>query len=212
MHKPNKEDIKRKVRETYGRVAVTESSGCGCKRNVILGLVVAGLAMPSLALAQDPFSGIYGAVEGGIGIINKDGTVLAGAVDETEKSALIGVVLGMRSSIGRDRNFVIGLEVNGDSYAANSDWRYGISGIAGVKVRDKNLVHLRVGYGEFNSDNLDLNGLVIGGGYERLLGDSTSLRFDYKYLNYGDVNYADDSIDYGGHEITTAFVLRFGAY
>lgn len=172
-----------------------------------LGLAIASLAVLHPAMAQDRFEGVYGAVEGGMGYIKREGTTFLGPIDETDNSAIIGGALGVRSNFGDNTDLVLGLEAGGDLYTDGSQWRYGISGIGGWKVRDDDLAYVRVGYGSF-SDDVDLDGMVLGAGYELALNNRFSLRFDYRSLFYGDTNFVDNSIDNHGHEITTALVFR----
>ena len=175
---------------------------------VALGLVLAGLATSHPASAQDNLEGIYGAIEGGAGYIKREGTTFLGPVDETDTSAIIGGALGARSNFGAGARLVLGLEAGTNLYTDTSEWRYGIYGIGGLRVRDDDLAYVRIGYGRFESDGTDLDGLVLGAGYELALDDRFSLRFDYRSLFYGDTTFVDNSIDYHGHEFTTALVFR----
>lgn len=179
------------------------------KAFAISGLAVAGLTAPTETLAQDSFDSFYGAVEGGAGVVKLEGTTFLGPIDDEESSSLIGGALGVRWALGTDRRLVLGLETTADLYTDNSDWRYGVYGIGGLRVRDNDLAYLRVGYGELSSDLLDLDGMVLGAGYELALTDRSGLRLDYRSLFYGDTNFVDNSIDYSGHEITVAFVFHF---
>lgn len=179
-------------------------------RHAVLGLAAAVLMTPSGASAEDIFEGLYGAIEAGVGAVKREGTTFVGPIDETDTSSILGGAVGVRTSLDTDRRFVIGVEAGSDFYTDTSEWRYGISGTAGVKVHDNGLAYLRVGYGKFSGDSLDHDGMVLGGGYEHVLSERTSLRFDYRSLFYGDVNFPDNSVDYHGQEITAALVIRLG--
>lgn len=172
------------------------------------GLAIAITMTPLVAWAKDGPESLYGVVEGGVGFIKQEGTTFIGPVDETDKSGIVGGAVGVRSSVGQGDRFVVGLEAGGDLYTDPSEWRYGVYGIAGWKTRNEDLAYIRLGYGGFSGDTLDLDGMVLGAGYELALNERTSLRFDYRSLFYEDVNFTDNSIDYHGHEITTALVFR----
>lgn len=176
--------------------------------NAIVGVVLASVATSSVARADDKFEGLYGAIEAGVGIVKQEGTTFLGPIDETEETAIIGAVVGARTDWGDDKQTVFGLEAGGDLYTDSSQWRYGIYGLAGRKIRGNDLAYVRVGYGKFNGDTQDLEGMVLGAGYELELNKRTSLRFDYKALFYGDVNFVDNAIDYQGHEVTMALVFH----
>lgn len=159
------------------------------------------------------FEGAYAGVEGGIGVLKIDGTTLAGPIDEVENSGFVGGVLGYRSPVGADGRFVLGVETALGLYTEGTNGRYGVYGIGGYRVGDKGLAYLRIGYGWLDGVQTGigtgLDGLVLGGGYEFALREKMNLRFDYKYLNYGDVSIPDNSFDFGGHEITAAILFNF---
>jgi opacity protein-like surface antigen len=180
-------------------------------RKIPSGLALMGLLLviPTAALGNDGLTGFYGVVETGVGIIESEGAILTGPFDETDQSGIIGGAIGYRMAVSDETPIVIGVEASADYYVDPSAWRYGVYGMAGVRVRESDLAYIRVGYGDLNRDDGDLDGMVYGGGYELSLNNGTAMRLDYRYLSYDDMNYPDATIDFTGHEVTLAFVGRF---
>ena len=181
-------------------------------KRVCAALIFLTVALPGMALAQD-YSGLYGGIEGGIGVIKTDGAILSGPVDEVDNTGLIGGVFGFRSPITPNGRIVLGIEGTVDFLTSDSDWRYGGYGIAGYRVGETGLAYLRVGYGKLDGVNTgvdnSLDGLVFGGGYEFGIRDRMSMRLDYRYLNYGGVDIPDNVLDFDGHEITAGLLVNF---
>jgi len=177
----------------------------------VLASLFAIVAPGSIQAAE--FDGPYVGAEAGIGILKMEGTTLGGPADVSDNSGLLSGVLGYRSPVGEDGRFVLGLEGVLGLYTSGTNMHYGVYGIGGYRVGENGLVYLRVGYGGLNgvqtATGSGVDGPVFGGGYEVSLQENISLRLDYRYLSYGDVNVPDNAIDYSGHEITTAVLFSF---
>ena len=172
--------------------------------------VIAGSAMllPASASAEG-FDGPYAGVQGGIAILNAEGSTLAGPIDTSDSEAFVGGLLGYRASLG-DTGLVLGVEGDAGIGTDSGDARYGASGIAGIKLGSSSLLYTRVGYGwREGMPATTGEGLVLGGGFETKLTDSLNLRLDYKHLGLGGTNFPDNTIDYSGHEVTGGVVLSF---
>lgn len=175
----------------------------------ILAIALAGLIIPAQTWAAGPFEGPYGGVSAGVGILKQEGAIFAGPFEEKTTSVLVGGLLGIRTGLGDNGQFVIGLEADVNYYTSGSDWRYGIYGTAGIKVGDKSLLYVRGGYGKLTGREDGLDGLVFGGGYEFAFSESMNLRLDYKNLHYGEINFSDNMVRSRGHEISTAVIFHF---
>lgn len=167
---------------------------------------------PGMALAE-PFNGPYAGAEAGIGILKSKGSTLAGPFETSDSSAIASAVLGYRVPLGSDSPIVVGAEGSVGIYSEGSNARYGISGIGGVRIADSGLVYLRAGYGWLDGietgANNGIDGLVLGGGAEFKLSEVISARADYKYLDYGGVNFSDNTVDFKGHEIVASILFNF---
>jgi opacity protein-like surface antigen len=174
--------------------------------------VFALIAMTSVAQAQD-FKGIYGGIESGIGILDVDGSTIAGPFSENDHSAIVGGIIGYRAPVGSDSRFVLGVEGQLGIYTSGSDLRYGVYGIGGYRVGDNGLLYARIGYswldGVANGVGKGIDGLAFGGGYEFGVSEDINLRLDYKYVDYDDIDFADNTMDFDGHEITAAVLFNF---
>lgn len=180
------------------------------KINMAIGLfATVFMASNAVSANDDMFNGAFGSLQVGASIVKYDGSTFAGPIDESDLSLLAGGTLGYRTTFGADSPLVIGVEADLNYYAADSDLRYGISGLAGFKVSERSLAYLRVGYGKLNNGVEDLDGMVLGGGFEFKLTSDTNLRLDYKKLNYKDVDFPDNSIRYDGHEVSMGMVFSF---
>ncbi len=184
-------------------------------KSLRLALACAGTALvatPGFASAE-PFNGPYAGVEAGVGVLKTKGSTIAGPFKDSDTSAIAGVVLGYRLPLGADSPIVVGAEGNLGIYEDGSNARYGVSGIGGVRIGDGGLAYLRAGYGWLEGIQTGagkgIDGLVLGGGGEIRLTDAISARADYKYLDYGGVNFPDNTIDFKGHEITASLLFNF---
>lgn len=167
------------------------------------------IASQAVSANDDLFNGSFGSLHAGFGVIKYEGSIFSGPIKESDLSFLAGGALGYRTTVGTDSPLVIGVEADLNYYSAGSDLRYGISGLAGFKVSENSLAYLRVGYGKLARDGEDLDGMVLGGGFEFKLTNDTNMRLDYKKLNYKDVDFIDNSIRYDGHEISAGMVFSF---
>ncbi len=181
------------------------------RTSLIPAIAMAGLMIPAQAWAADEFDGPYGGISAGAGIVKQDGALFAGPFENTSTALSIGGILGVRTSLGNDSGFVIGVEGDVNYYSSGSDWRYGVYGIAGFKVSDSGLLYVRGGYSKLDGFGFDedLDGLVFGGGYEFAFSKSLNLRFDYKNMDYGNVNFPDNIVNSNGHEISAAVIYKF---
>lgn len=180
---------------------------------IALPAVAAGMAfMPAAAHAED-FEGPYVGVEGGLGIVEVEGSTILGPFKESDNSAMIGGIVGMRTHLSGDSGLVIGAEGNLGIYTNGGDARYGISGIAGVQIGESSLLYTRLGYGWVDGiatpGGTGIDGIALGAGFETALADSTNVRLDYKYLGYEDFEVPDNTAHFSGHEITVGVVFGF---
>jgi len=172
----------------------------------------AGLAIPSAAHAEG-FDGVYAGVEGGIGILEADGSTLLGPFESSDQSAYVGGVLGARTHVGGEAGLVVGLEGNGGIYTSSGDGRYGVSGIAGFEVGEGSLLYTRVGYGWLDGvatpEGTGIGGIVLGAGFETQVSGNANIRLDYRYLGYEDFDIPDATSNFSGHEITAGVIFDF---
>lgn len=174
----------------------------------VAALAGAAFFLPAAANAEG-FDGPYAGVQGGLGILNAEGSTLAGPVDTSDSEAFVGGLLGYRAPLG-DSGVILGAEGDAGIYTDSGDGRYGLSGIAGVQLGDSSLLYGRVGYGWRDGLPADTGeGLVLGGGFETRLSRSVSFRLDYKHIDLGGTSIPDNTIDYSGHEITGGVVFGF---
>lgn len=181
------------------------------KISMTAALIGASFLITPMVSAQDDdlYNGLFGNLHAGAGIVKVEGTTFVGPIKESDFSLLAGGSLGYRTTLGANSPFVVGFEADLNYYAADSDIRYGISGLAGYKVGERGLAYLRVGYGKLDFGDNDLDGMIFGGGYEFKLTQDTNIRLDYRKLNYKGVDFPDFSYRYGGHEVTSGMVFRF---
>lgn len=178
-------------------------------------LPLAGLGLMLVALparAQD-YDGFYGVAEGGIGIVKSKGDTIAGPFSSSSDSGVFGGALGYRTQLAGDSRIVLGAEGVMGIYTNGADARYGVYGIGGFQTGAAGLLYGRVGFtwlDDFRTGvGRGINGLTIGGGYEYPIQDRMSVRLDYRYTDFDDINVPDNRVNFTGHEITAGFVLNF---
>lgn len=177
-------------------------------------LVTAALlgVVPEAAFAE-AFDGPYAGVEAGIGILKSKGSTIAGPFKKSEDSAVASVILGYRTTLGADSPIMVGAEGSLGIHSNGSNARYGVSGIGGVRIAENGLAYVRAGYGWLDGIQTGagsgIDGLVLGGGAEIRLSERMSARADYKYFDYGGVNFPDNTIDFKGHEIVASILFNF---
>jgi len=174
---------------------------------VVSTMIVA--AVPAAAHAED-YEGPYVGVEGGIGILNTDGTTIAGPFETSDTSAFFGGLAGLRTHVSGDAGLVVGVEGDLGVYTVGGDIRYGVSAIGGFEPAKGTLLYGRIGYaGRDGFPTGAGDGLMFGGGVETALSDSINIRLDYKHLDLGEIDIPDNSADYSGHEVTAGVVFGF---
>ncbi len=52
-------------------------------------------------------------------------------------------------------------------------------------------------------------GWCWGGGAELALSDRVSARAEYRHIDYGGINFPDNTLDFTGHEVTAAVLFNF---
>ena len=180
------------------------------KLKLAAALTVASFMMTPMASADDDiFNGPYGSLQVGASVVKMEGSIFSGPIKESDYSLLVGGALGMRTAVGADLPLVIGVEATANYYSADSDYRVGISGLAGVRVGARGLAYARVGYGKLARNAEDLDGMVLGGGFEFKITSDANIRFDYKKLNYKYTDFPDNAINYDGHEVSMGMVFSF---
>jgi len=131
-------------------------------------VIPAFVLTPGAAQAHD-FNGPYVGVEAGIGILEREGSTLAGPFDDSSNSAMASAVLGFRTPLGENSPVVLGAEGSVGIYSKDSNARYGISGIGGFRIGDNGLAYARAGYGWLDGIHTGrgkgIDGPVYGGGF-----------------------------------------------
>lgn len=179
-----------------------------------------GLAVLALALAGAPqiasaeaFNGPYAGVEAGLGKIKAEGSILTGPIKITDDSASVGVVTGYRMPVAEGLPVVLGVEGNLGLYTEGGDARYGLAGIGGMKIGDSALLYGKVGYawhdGVENGAGSGLDGMLLGGGAEVALSERISARAEYRQIDYNEIDFPDNSLDYTGHEFMAGVLFNF---
>lgn len=179
-----------------------------------------GLAVLALALAGAPqiasaeaFNGPYAGVEAGLGKIKAEGSILTGPIKITDDSASVGVVAGYRMPVAEGLPVVLGVEGNLGLYTEGGDARYGLAGIGGMKIGDSALLYGKVGYawhdGVENGAGSGLDGVLFGGGAEVALSERISARAEYRQIDYNEIDFPDNSLDYTGHEFMAGVLFNF---
>jgi len=95
--------------------------------SLTLSLAIAGILISPRTGAAASFDGPYAGLSVGAGILNEEGSLLAGPFEDKNTSAMAGGIFGMRTSVGNGSNLVVGIEADVNHYTKGSDWRYGIS-------------------------------------------------------------------------------------
>jgi opacity protein-like surface antigen len=168
------------------------------KSALLAGFVMASFAVVASNAAE--FKGVYGGVDAGI----KDLTASISAEESLGSTGVVGGIIGFRNNLSRNSPLVLGFEADLGLYTSPSDFRYGVSAIAGYNFDDMGLLYSRVGYTRLDDDVAgNLNGLALGAGYEFNLTRSLNIRLDYKYINFN-----DDDVNQG-HEFTTGLIMSF---
>ncbi|SDD53324.1 outer membrane protein [Kordiimonas lacus] len=163
----------------------------------IMGVVTASTLLAAGASAADgerKFDGAYAGIEAGV-----DWTKLAGDV-KRDRSLYYGGVIGFRRQM--DNNMVYGLEgtfgdtgYNNNATGMKSEYEWSASLTLGQAFGSDgaNLIYGKAGYvrtrfdpTSADGDAFNDNGWRFGGGYERALGESLSLRVGADYTTYGD--------------------------
>lgn len=178
----------------------------------LLGTALALALVPGMASAE-PFSGPYAGVEAGLGKLKTEGSTLIGPFKRTDETAVVSAVAGYRMPLGEELPVVLGVEGNAGIHTNGGDARYGIAGTAGVKIGDAALLYGKVGYawldGVQTGAGEGIDGLLLGGGAELALTDSISARAEYRYIDYGGVNFPDNTLDFKGHEVMAGVLFNF---
>lgn len=158
------------------------------------------------AFAGD-FDGPYAGAQAGIALLHVEGSILTGPVERTDETAYGAGVLGYRKELG---SVVLGVEGDAGIHVDGGDARYGVSAIAGVKIGANSVAYGRVGYAWHEGLPADVGeGLTFGGGFETKLVGPVNIRLDYKYLDLGETDFPDNTLDYTGHEVTAGFIIGF---
>lgn len=192
-------------------------------------MVATGLVMAAPVHAE-PFNGPFVGVQAGwnqndIGALDSDLGVVG--VDRKRDSLVGGVYAGYDHKIGS--NFVIGAEAGFNvgvddkitrrgavDTIVNPNHAFDISARAGYLVNDKSLIYVRGGYDNMRArttvagpdvalsskDNYD--GWLVGGGFERALGDNVSTRLEYRYSDLG-----SGASNFDRHQVLLGVAYRF---
>lgn len=169
----------------------------------------AGAALAPGAAGAEAFDGPYAGIGAGLGILESEGSTIAGPFDRSDKDAVVTGLAGFRKPVGAS-GLVVGVEGDAGVNVDNGDGRYGVSGIAGFRLGGNSLLFGRAGYGWRDGLPRDTGkGLVLGAGFETLLADRVNLRLDYRHQDLGGLDFPDNTVDFAGHEVTAGVVFGF---
>ncbi|MDE8650626.1 outer membrane protein [Novosphingobium album (ex Liu et al. 2023)] len=192
-------------------------------------MVAAGLVAAVPAHAE-PFNGPFVGVQAGwnqndIGALDGDLGVVG--VDRKKDSVVGGIFAGYDHKIGA--SFVIGAEAGFNMGIDDKMTRRGavdtivnplhafdVSARAGYLVNDKSLIYVRGGYDNMRarttvigpnatlSSKDSYDGWMVGGGFERALGEKVSTRLEYRYSDLG-----SDAGKFDRHQVLLGVAYRF---
>jgi len=193
-------------------------------------MVAAGLVVAAPAQAE-PFNGPFVGVQAGwnhndIGTLDGDLGVVD--VDRSKDSAAGGVFAGYDHKIGS--SVVLGVEAGFNmgiddkmtrrrgavDTTVNPLHAFDVSARAGYLVNDRSLIYVRGGYDNMSarttlvspdlavSSKDSYDGWMVGGGFERALGDKVSTRLEYRYSDLG-----SDAAKFDRHQVLLGVAYRF---
>lgn len=155
-------------------------------------IAAGGIFTAASAQDGDPFTGLYGGIEGGF-----DWTKLATDV-KRDRSLYYGGVLGYRAQM--DNGLVLGLEgtigksgYDNNALGIEASYEWSSSLLVGTTIGDgNNLLYGKAGFVRSNfdpvgtpNDSFNDDGWRFGLGYERALSSNMSLRLGGDYTTYG---------------------------
>jgi outer membrane immunogenic protein len=207
---------------------------------ILAGLLAGTIVTPAFAQDASPFSGIR--VEGIAGYDSIPANDTEND-DASIKGLLYGVGAGFDFDLG---NVVIGIEgeyshstgkttftEDGDTASAKVGRDLYVGGRLGFRVGQSTLAYAKAGYSNlalegFFSDggaariNFDgeTDGLRLGAGVEQLFGPNAYGKLEYRYSNYGDMNFnatvggvnlddLESDFDSDRHQVVVGFGFRF---
>lgn len=167
----------------------------------------AAILTPSIASAEGEFDGPYVGAKASIGIISTSGRTIRGPFSTSNDEFAFGGLAGFRTEV--TNGVVLGAEVDALYYTTSKDPRYGGAGIVGYNIDGQGLAFVKLGYTKLDSDLVDIDGVTIGAGYERVITDMINVRAEYQTMFYTDFETADSTQNNTGHEISLSAIFKF---
>lgn len=152
-------------------------------------LFAAALLLPATTAKAQQFEGLYVGAQMGYSEVKL--TFLG--ISATDDTALVGAFTGYRDKTSPGSSWVWGVEFDGNFITNGSEWFLGASGIVGYLTSPKSMIYTRAGYVRWPNDFNDLDGWMTGVGYEQFFGSKTSLRLDYRYMDFNSYMGVDTS-------------------
>ncbi len=167
---------------------------------ITMALVALMFFTPGSAQAE-PFLGPYIGVEAGWASLNNINGV------GTSNTAILGGYVGLRGQIVR--RIIVGVEATADFVTSGSDRRYTGSGTVGYLFTPDRLVYLRAGYEKFDGAT-NLEGWLLGIGYEVAVWEDINFRLDYRYTKLDDTLDGNlNPVSNSSHQALMGFSLDF---
>lgn len=167
----------------------------------------AAILVPSIASAEGEFDGPYAGVKATIGIISSSGRTVQGPYSNSNDEFAIGGLAGYRSEISN--GIVVGGEVDLLYYTSSKDPRFGAAGLVGYNIDGQGLAFVKLGYAKLDTDLVDVDGVTIGAGYERVINDILNVRAEYQSIMYTDFETVTTTQNNTGHEISLSAIFKF---
>ena len=169
--------------------------------------VSAAILIPSIASAEGEFDGPYAGVKASIGIISSNGRTARGPFSNSNDELAVGGLAGFRQEV--INGVVLGVEVDGTYYTTSKDPRYGAAATVGYNIDGEGMVFAKLGYAKLDTDLVDLDGVTVGAGYERVINEMINVRAEYQTMLYTDFTTAGGNQDNTGHEISLSAIFKF---
>lgn len=176
-------------------------------KTLLASAVSAAILIPSIASAEGEFDGPYIGAKASIGIISSSGRTVRGPFSTSNDEFAVGGLAGFRTEV--TNGVVLGAEVDALYYTTSKDPRFGGAGLVGYNIDGQGLAFVKLGYAKLDTDLVDLDGVTIGGGYERVITEQINVRAEYQTIFYTDFENGADTQNNTGHEISLSAIFKF---